>query len=102
MPSEAFTVGDNTRVWVSTTSSPDRAGNLSRFGGVADVAAFAADGSPHINQDRNGFQFAGDPVASLRKAGTYAELAIGPGRYRLYTVTLGISALPVEVVTCPQ
>ena len=94
-------MGENTRVWVSTTSSPDRAGNLSRFGGVADVATFAADGRPH-NQDRNGFPFAGDPVASLRKAGAYAELAIGPGRYRVYTVTLGISAVPVEVVTCPQ
>ena len=101
-PSPPFTVGVDTRVWVSTPSSADRAAILTRFAGVATVAAFTADGRPSLSRDRNGFEFPADPYASLRKAGNAAELDIGPGRYRLYTVTLGISTLPVEVVTCPR
>ena len=99
-PSDAFTVAASTIVWISTTSGPDQAG-LERFAGVADVTAFPADGEPAVTTDSNGFQSVGEPKATLRKALVPVRLAVDAGVYRLFTVTLGLSDLPVVVFACP-
>jgi hypothetical protein len=99
-PSDAFTLAPSSSAWVGTSARPDTSGLFGGVASIATISAFPAGGSPTLATDAQGFQKSAATV-SINKPNEWIRLSIGAGKWRIYTATLGITALPITVVACP-
>jgi hypothetical protein len=100
VPSDPFTVPQDARAWVTTPVGSGNTGLFGSVGGVMTVSVYAADGAPNTHVDARGNTSSGDPSVALHKPNKPVRLPVGGGRWRIYTVDLGIGQQPVTVFTC--